>query len=105
MEDLIVEAGQVTGVGVKGGLAYRGRAVILTTGTFLRGKIHVGEYSFSSGRAGEPAADRASAGLVALGFEVGRLKTGTPPRVNGRTIDFDVMQPQPGDDPRGQRRR
>jgi len=99
MEDLIVEGGQVVGVGVKGGLVYRSRAVILTTGTFLRGKIHVGDYSFSSGRAGEPAADRASEGLVALGFEVGRLKTGTPPRVNGRTLNFDAMQSQPGDDP------
>ena len=99
MEDLVLEGGQIAGVGVKGGLVYRGGAVILTAGTFLRGKVHIGDYSFSSGRMGEPAADRASEGLVALGFEVGRLKTGTPPRVNGRTLDLDAMQPQPGDDP------
>ena len=99
MEDLLVDGGRVRGVGVKGGLAYRGRAVILTAGTFLRGRIHVGDFSYSSGRAGEAAADRASEGLAALGFELGRLKTGTPPRVNGRTVDFEALERQPGDEP------
>lgn len=99
MEQLVVEGGRVRGVGVKGGMVYCGRAVILTTGTFLRGRIHVGDFSYSSGRAGEAAADRAAEGLVSLGFEIGRLKTGTPPRVNGRTIDFAAMTAQPGDEP------
>ena len=73
--------------------------MILTTGTFLRGRIHVGDFSYSSGRAGEAAADKASEGLASLGFEIGRLKTGTPPRVNGRSIDFEALERQPGDDP------
>ncbi|MFH1571949.1 MAG: tRNA uridine-5-carboxymethylaminomethyl(34) synthesis enzyme MnmG, partial [Gemmatimonadota bacterium] len=98
MEELVVEDGRVRGVGVKGDILYRGRAVILTTGTFLRGKVHVGGFSYSAGRAGEAAADRAAAGLVSLGFELGRLKTGTPPRVNGRTIDIRGLERQPGDD-------
>ena len=99
MESLLIEDGAVQGVGVKGGIAYRGRTVILTTGTFLRGKIHVGDFSYSAGRAGETAAEKAAEGLVALGFETGRLKTGTPPRVNGRTLDFAAFDEQPGDDP------
>lgn len=99
MESLLVEDGVVHGVGIKGGLLFKGRSVVLTTGTFLRGKIHVGNVNYASGRAGEAAADRAGEGLVALGFEVGRLKTGTPPRVNGRTIDFSGLEEQPGDDP------
>ena len=99
MEELFVEDGRVRGIGVKGNIAYLGRTVILTTGTFLKGKIHVGDFSYSAGRAGENAADRASEGLAALGFEIGRLKTGTPPRLNGRTIDFAALEEQPGDDP------
>jgi tRNA uridine 5-carboxymethylaminomethyl modification enzyme len=99
MESLIVEDGIVRGIGVKGGMLYRGKAVILTTGTFLRGKIHVGDFSYAAGRAGESSADQASAGLVALGFEIGRMKTGTPPRINGRSIDFASLEEQPGDDP------
>ena len=99
MESLLIEDGTVQGIGIKGGIAYRGRTVILTTGTFLRGKIHVGDFSYSAGRAGETAAEKAAEGLVALGFETGRLKTGTPPRVNGRTLDFAAFEEQPGDDP------
>ena len=99
MESLLIDAGQIQGVGIKGGIAYCGRSVILTTGTFLKGKIHVGDFSYSAGRAGETAADKASEGLAALGFEIGRLKTGTPPRVNGRTLDFSALEEQPGDDP------
>ncbi|MBI2504809.1 MAG: tRNA uridine-5-carboxymethylaminomethyl(34) synthesis enzyme MnmG [Candidatus Latescibacteria bacterium] len=99
MEQLLVEGGRVQGVGIKGGVVYLGRTVVLTTGTFLRGKIHVGDFSYSAGRAGEGAAEKAAEGLVALGFEIGRLKTGTPPRLNGRTIDFKAMEEQPGDEP------
>ena len=99
MESLLLAGDRVQGIGVKGGIAYRGRSVILTTGTFLRGKIHVGDFSYSAGRAGETAAEKAAEGLAALGFEIGRLKTGTPPRVNGRTLDFAALEEQPGDDP------
>ncbi len=99
MESLLVEDGAVGGIGVKGGIVYSGRTVILTTGTFLRGKIHVGDYQYAAGRAGESSADRAAEGLARLGFRIGRLKTGTPPRVNGRTIDFPALEPQPGDEP------
>lgn len=99
MEELLVEHGRAAGIGVKEGVAYRGRAVILTTGTFLRGKIHIGTLTYSSGRAGETAADRASDSLAEHGFELRRLKTGTPPRINGRTVDFSALEEQPGDDP------
>jgi len=99
MEEIYVEDGRIKGVGIKGNVAYMGHTVVLTTGTFLRGKIHVGDFSYSAGRSGEEAADRASEGLISLGFEIGRLKTGTPPRLNGRTIDFSSMEEQPGDDP------
>ena len=96
---LDVDDDVVRGVGVKGGIIYQGRTIVLTTGTFLRGKIHVGDFSYAAGRAGETSADAASEGLVSLGFEIGRMKTGTPPRVNGRSIDFAVLEEQPGDDP------
>ena len=99
MEELLVEDGRVKGVGVKGGIVYQSRTVLLTTGTFLGGRIHIGDLSYSGGRAGEAAADSASKNLTHLGFETGRLKTGTPPRLNGRTIDFSSLQEQPGDDP------
>ena len=99
MERLVIDGGKVQGVGVKGGVLYRGRSVVLTTGTFLRGRIHVGDFSYSAGRAGESASEKAAEGLAALGFEIGRLKTGTPPRVNGRTVDFQAMEEQPGDEP------
>ncbi|MGY8823990.1 MAG: tRNA uridine-5-carboxymethylaminomethyl(34) synthesis enzyme MnmG [Candidatus Latescibacterota bacterium] len=99
MESLRIKNGRIEGIGIKGGIEYRSRSVILTTGTFLRGKIHVGDFSYSAGRAGETSAEKASEGLVALGFEIGRLKTGTPPRVNGRTLDFKSMEIQPGDEP------
>lgn len=99
MEQLVIVDGKVTGIILKGGMRYDGRSVILTTGTFLRGKIHVGDFTYSAGRAGETSAERASEGLIGLGFEIGRLKTGTPPRVNGRSVDFEAMEIQPGDDP------
>lgn len=99
MEALLVTNSRVEGIGVQGGIRYMGRTVVLTTGTFLRGKIHVGTVNYAAGRAGEASAVAAAEGLVSLGFETGRMKTGTPPRVNGRTIDFDALEAQPGDEP------
>lgn len=98
LEDLVVENRHIKGVVTKSNAIFHGKTVILTTGTFLKGLIHVGDFSYSAGRAGEQAADKASDGLSNLGFELGRLKTGTPPRVNARSIDFDVCEEQPGDD-------
>lgn len=96
--DRIVAAdGRVEGVVTRDGTLYRAKAVIVTTGTFLRGLIHVGLTRFSAGRAGEPAAEGLSGSLEGLGFTLGRLKTGTPPRLDGRTIDFSVTTPQYGD--------
>ena len=101
LEELLVEMGRVRGIILKGGTRFLGKTVILTTGTFLKGLIHIGDVSYAAGRAGEQAAERASDALARLGFELGRLKTGTPPRVNARTIDYAIMEAQPGDtDPR-----
>ncbi len=99
MEEVLVRDGRVQGVLIRGGIACLATTVVLTTGTFLRGRIHQGETSYPAGRAGEAAADPAAASLASLGFAVGRLKTGTPPRLNGRTIDFAAMEAQPGDEP------
>ena len=98
-DSLLVENGKVKGVVTSTGMAYLGRAVIITTGTFLKGLIHIGDLSYSSGRAGEPSAEGLSGSLRELGFEIGRLKTGTPPRINARTVDFSSLSIQPGDDP------
>jgi len=98
LEDLVVENRQIKGVVTKSKTIFQSKTVILTTGTFLKGLIHVGDFSYSAGRAGEQAADKASDGLSNLGFELGRLKTGTPPRVNARSIDFGVCEEQPGDE-------
>jgi tRNA uridine 5-carboxymethylaminomethyl modification enzyme len=99
IDDLVVEADKVCGVITKMGVRYDGGAVIVTTGTFLRGLIHIGESKMEAGRAGEPAAYSLSDSLKRLGFELGRLKTGTPPRLNRRSIDFTKMDVQLGDDP------
>ncbi|MCS7048644.1 MAG: tRNA uridine-5-carboxymethylaminomethyl(34) synthesis enzyme MnmG [Verrucomicrobiae bacterium] len=99
IERLLVASDQVKGVQTKTGVTYHGTTVVLTTGTFLRGLIHIGEAKVEAGRAGEPAAYGLSANLRELGFELGRLKTGTPPRLNGRSINFSVMDKQPGDEP------
>ncbi|HOX39882.1 MAG TPA: tRNA uridine-5-carboxymethylaminomethyl(34) synthesis enzyme MnmG [Candidatus Brocadiia bacterium] len=96
-DDLIVEAGRVAGARCASGLVYRAKAVILTTGTFLRGVIHVGDARTTGGRMGELSADKLSGGLETLGLEVGRLKTGTPPRINRRSISLERMKIQPGD--------
>ena len=97
VESIVVEAGRVAGVRCRGGVQYRARAVVLTTGTFLQALMHTGEVKTPGGRGGDVAADGLSASLRDLGFELRRFKTGTPPRLNGRTIDFARLEPQPGD--------
>ncbi len=99
VEDLIVEGERVVGVITQGGLSFRASAVVLTVGTFLAGRIHVGLTNYSGGRAGDPAAVGLAARLRELPFTVGRLKTGTPPRIDGRSVDFSAMSVQPGDSP------
>ncbi len=99
VDDLLVEGREVVGVVTQMGLAIRARTVVLTTGTFLAGLIHVGQSRHAGGRAGEPPARALAERLRALPFQVGRLKTGTPPRIDGRTIDFAVLKAQEGDDP------
>ena len=91
--------GRVAGVSTTIGLAFAARAVVLTTGTFLRGRIHVGDAQHDGGRAGEPPARGLSASLESLGFQLSRLKTGTPCRLDGRTIDYRGLEAQPGDAP------
>jgi tRNA uridine 5-carboxymethylaminomethyl modification enzyme len=98
--DLVVEGGRVVGVVTNGGEAIRARAVVLTVGTFLGGRIHVGLESAEGGRIGDRPSNALAARLRELPFAVGRLKTGTPPRLDGRTLDYSVMRPQPGDEPR-----
>jgi tRNA uridine 5-carboxymethylaminomethyl modification enzyme len=99
VEKLIVDTGRAEGVETNIGVKYRSSAVIITTGTFLKGLIHIGLSHYPSGRAGEFPSVGLSDSLRRLGFELGRLKTGTPARLNGRTIDFSKMNLQPGDDP------
>jgi len=95
---LLVENGKVYGVKTSLGIEVRGKAVVLTNGTFLNGLIHIGEKQFGGGRAGEKAATGITEQLLDLGFESGRMKTGTPPRVDGRSLDYSKMILQPGDD-------
>ena len=99
IDDLVIEHGRVRGVVTQMGLVIRAEAVVLTVGTFLGGKIHIGEANYAGGRAGDPPATRLAARLRDLGLAVGRLKTGTPPRIDGKTIDFEGLTEQPGDDP------
>jgi tRNA uridine 5-carboxymethylaminomethyl modification enzyme len=99
VDALIVENGRVRGVVTQSGLEVRAGAVVLTAGTFLAGKIHVGMTQYAGGRAGDPPAQRLAETLRELPLGVGRLKTGTPPRIDGRTIDYSIMQEQPGDKP------
>lgn len=98
---LVVKDGVVKGVRTGIGLEIPARSVVLTNGTFLNGIIHIGEKQFGGGRAGEKAAKGITEQLVALGFEAGRMKTGTPPRVDGRSLDWDAMEVQPGDEEPG----
>lgn len=97
VDDLMVEGDRVTGAITQVGIRFKGKAVVLTAGTFLDGKIHVGLNNYSAGRAGDPPAVSLSARLKELKLPQGRLKTGTPPRIDGRSIDFSVMTEQPGD--------
>jgi tRNA uridine 5-carboxymethylaminomethyl modification enzyme len=97
--DLVVTADRVTGVRTQMGLVFHAAAVVLTTGTFLGGRIHVGLENHPGGRAGDAPSNALAERLRALPFRVGRLKTGTPPRIDGRSVDFSRMEVQPGDDP------
>ncbi len=98
-DDLIVQGDRVSGVVTQIGLRFEARAVVLTAGTFLSGLIHVGLQNYQGGRAGDPPSVSLAARLRELKLPVGRLKTGTPPRIDGRSIDFTQMTEQPGDDP------
>lgn len=98
-DDLIVENDKVVGIETQMGLKFKAKAVVLTVGTFLGGKIHIGLENHSGGRAGDPPSIALAKRLRELPFRVDRLKTGTPPRIDARTIDFSVMQEQPGDTP------
>ena len=99
VDALIVEGGRVVGVVTQSGLEFRAAAVVLTAGTFLAGKIHVGMTQQPGGRAGDAPAQRLAETLRELDLPVGRLKTGTPPRIDGRSIDWSQLEEQPGDDP------
>jgi tRNA uridine 5-carboxymethylaminomethyl modification enzyme len=95
---LLTDNGKITGVKTSLGVSIKAKSVVLTNGTFLNGLIHIGEKQFGGGRAGESASFGITEDLVKLGFESGRMKTGTPPRVDGRSLDFSKMVEQPGDD-------
>lgn len=97
VKSLVIEKGAVAGVVTSLGLTIRSKAVVLTNGTFLNGLIHIGDKQFGGGRSGESASTGITEQLVDLGFESGRMKTGTPPRVDGRSLNYDLMIPQPGD--------
>ncbi|MBT3014703.1 MAG: tRNA uridine-5-carboxymethylaminomethyl(34) synthesis enzyme MnmG [Candidatus Thiodiazotropha sp. (ex Clathrolucina costata)] len=99
VDDLLVEQERVTGVVTQMGLKFRADAVVLTVGTFLGGRIHIGMSNYEGGRAGDPPANALSQRLRELPFRVDRLKTGTPPRIDGRSIDYSQLQDQPGDTP------
>ena len=98
VDEIVVKFGKVVGVKTSMGIEVETKAVILNSGTFLNGTIHLGDKTFGGGRMGDRAVKGITAQLESLGFESGRMKTGTPPRVDGRSIDFSVMEEQPGDD-------
>ncbi|MBL4586633.1 MAG: tRNA uridine-5-carboxymethylaminomethyl(34) synthesis enzyme MnmG, partial [Flavobacteriales bacterium] len=98
VNELIVENGEMRGVKTALGVEFRCRAVVLTNGTFLNGLMHIGEKNFGGGRSGEKPSIGLTENLVQLGFESGRMKTGTPPRIDGRSIDYSLMEEQPGDE-------
>ena len=99
VDDLVLQSGRVVGVTLADGREISAGAVVLTTGTFLRGLIHIGEKQIPAGRVGEAPALGLSRTLESAGFELGRLKTGTPPRLDGRTINWSALEMLPGDDP------
>lgn len=96
--DFIIDRGQIQGVELQDSRRLRADAVVMATGTFLNGLVHTGRRTYTAGRAGEPASIELAESLKRLGFPVGRLKTGTPPRLDGRTIDWDAFEPQPADE-------
>lgn len=98
VKSLVIENDQVTGVVTSLGITIKGKAIVLTNGTFLNGLIHVGDKQLGGGRMGEPRAFGITEQLVTLGFEAGRMKTGTPPRVDGRSLDYSKMEEQKGDE-------
>ncbi|MEX2481805.1 MAG: tRNA uridine-5-carboxymethylaminomethyl(34) synthesis enzyme MnmG [Gammaproteobacteria bacterium] len=100
VDDLVLEHGELSGVVTQMGLRFRAPVVVLTVGTFLGGLIHIGESNYSGGRAGDAPANALARRLREMPFRVGRLKTGTPPRIDGRTVDFSRLEVQHGDDPR-----
>lgn len=97
IEDLIIQNDRVTGVATKEGIAYECKSIILSSGTFLRGLLHIGETNYSGGRAGDQPSVGVSASLEKYGLKLGRLKTGTPPRINRRSIDYSQTEEQPGE--------
>jgi tRNA uridine 5-carboxymethylaminomethyl modification enzyme len=99
VDDILLEAGRLVGVRTQAGIVFRAPTVVLTAGTFLNGKVHIGLDNYSAGRAGDPPAIVLSHRLKELGLPQGRLKTGTPPRLDGRTIDWSILEAQPGDNP------
>jgi tRNA uridine 5-carboxymethylaminomethyl modification enzyme len=99
VDDILLQGGRAVGVVTQLGIEVRARSIVLTTGTFLSGLVHVGLESYSAGRAGDPAAVTLAAKLREMKLPVGRLKTGTPPRLDGRSIDFSQLEEQPGDSP------
>lgn len=99
-DDLILENDRVVGVSTQMGLKFKGKTVVLTVGTFLSGQIHIGLNNYQGGRAGDPASVNLAAKMRDMPFRMDRLKTGTPPRLDARSLDFSVMEEQPGDDPR-----
>jgi len=99
VDDIILEGDRAAGVVTQIGLRFKSKAVVLTAGTFLGGLVHVGMQNYAAGRAGDPPATSLAARLREIGLPAGRLKTGTPPRIDGRTIDYSVMIEQPGDNP------
>ena len=100
VDDLLLDGSRIVGCRSSTGLEFRGAAVVLTTGTFLGGKIHIGEERLAGGRAGDPPSNALAARLREMPFTVARLKTGTPPRIDGKSVDFSQLREQPGDDPR-----
>src|SRR5579872_2008041 len=99
VDDLLIEQNRVVGVLTQSGLRFKAKTVILTAGTFLAGKIHIGLQNYEAGRAGDPPAKTLALRLRERALRVGRLKTGTPPRIDGRSIHFDLLEKQEGDQP------
>src|SRR5207249_3665147 len=95
---LKIDNGQLTGIVTSMGLEFKSKAVVLTNGTFLNGVIHIGEKKFGGGRTAEKSSTGITEQLISLGFESGRMKTGTPPRVDGRSLDYSRMEEQKGDE-------